>query len=71
MAGGILEGDRIDLSRLKCSLKDVAACAPCDSSCPVTCASLRRRELAPSTRDGEMNRVNITLRQKVQSRRGA
>jgi hypothetical protein len=27
---GLPEGDRIDLSRLKCSLKDVAACAPCN-----------------------------------------
>lgn len=31
----------------------------------------RRQELAPPARDGEMNRVNITLRQKVQSRRAA
>jgi hypothetical protein len=34
-------------------------------------AAKGRQELAPPTRDGEMNRVNITLRQKVQSRRAA
>lgn len=39
---GLREGDRIDLSRLKCSLKDIVACSMlwprsgCNSSCPVT-----------------------------------